>query len=281
MLGIAIAFAAACCWGFSDFAAGLFSRRLPVLGVLFFVEGAGLVTLLVVIAIVAPPFPDTGQALAAAAAGTAGVVALGLFYRALSIGSMSIVAPIAATGAVVPVVVGIVRGDRVTVLIGAGLLVAFVGILLASREAEEEAERSPATRLSVLLALGAALGFGLFFTGYDRAAPGGVLWAAALARCAAVPLVTIAVLATRTRLPRGRDALGLSGVGQLDCASTALYALAATKADLVVVAVVGSLYPVVTVVLARTILKERMRTVQGIGVAAALAGVVLVSIGSA
>lgn len=93
--------------------------------------------------------------------------------------------------------------------------------------------------------------------------------------------MTIAVLATRTRLPRGRDALGLSGVGQLDCAATALYALAATEADLVVVAVVGSLYPVVTVILARTILKERMRTVQGIGVAAALAGVVLVSLGSA
>jgi drug/metabolite transporter (DMT)-like permease len=259
---------------------------VPVLAVLLFVEGTGLVTLLAVVAIVRPSFPGTEQAVAGVLAGIAGVLALGMFYRALSIGSMSIVAPIASTGAVVPVVVGILQGDRVTVLIGAGLLVAFLGIMLASREGgeggeEEQEERSSAGRLSIVLALGAALGFGLFFTGYDRAADGGVLWATTLARLGAVPVVALAVIATRTRLPRGRDAWGLTATGQLDCGSTALYALAATKADLVVVAVVGSLYPVVTVLLARTVLKERMRTAQGIGVAAALLGVVLVSLGSA
>ena len=288
MLGIAIALAAACTWGLSDFCAGRFSRRVPVLAVLLFVEGAGLVTLLLAVAVVQPSLPGWEQALPAMGAGAAGAVALGLFYQALSIGSMSIVAPLAATGAIVPVVVGIAGGDRVTVLIGAGLLVAFAGVLLASREAEEETAvgedvpgRSASSRLSIVLALCAAVGFGLFFIGYDRGAEGGVLWAATLARLAAVPLIVIAVLVTRTALPRGRTAWGLAGNGQLDCAATALYALAATKADLVVVAVVGSLYPVVTVVLARTILKERMGLLQGIGVAAALLGVVLVSVGSA
>jgi len=292
VLGIAIALAAACTWGLSDFCAGRFSRRVPVLAVLLFVEGAGLVTLLLAVAIVQPSFPAWEQALPAMGAGAAGAVALGLFYQALSIGSMSIVAPLAATGAIVPVVVGIAGGDRVTVLIGAGLLVAFLGVLLASREAEEEVAgeastspadpaRSAASRVSIVLALCAAVGFGLFFIGYDRGAEGGVLWAATLARLTAVPLIAVAVLVTRTGLPRGRTAWGLAGNGQLDCAATALYALAATKADLVVVAVVGSLYPVVTVLLARTILKERMGLLQGIGVAAALLGVVLVSVGSA
>jgi len=283
VLGIAIALAAACTWGLSDFCAGRFSRRVPVLAVLLFVEGAGLVTLLLAVAVVQPSLPSWEHALPAMGAGAAGALALGLFYQALSIGSMSIVAPLAATGAIVPVVVGIAGGDRVTVLIGAGLLVAFAGVLLASREAEEEASegQSAASRLSIVLALCAAVGFGLFFIGYDRGAEGGVLWAATLARLTAVPLIAIAVVVTRTGLPRGRTAWGLAGNGQLDCAATALYALAATKADLVVVAVVGSLYPVVTVVLARTILKERMGVLQAVGVAAALLGVVLVSVGSA
>lgn len=281
MLGIAIAFAASCSWGLSDFLGGIFSRRWPVPSVLLYIEGAGLVTLLLVVAVVAPPFPGTSALLWALAAGSAGVLALGLFYRALAIGSMSVVAPIAATGAIIPVAVGIAGGDRVTFLIGAGLLVTLVGILLASREAEQEAERSAVMRRSVFLALGAAVGFGLFFVGYDRAADGGVLWAATIARCAAVPLVGLAVLVARSRLPRGRDALALCGAAQLDSASTALYALAATKADLAVVAVVGSLYPVVTVVLARVVLGERLRAVQGVGVVAALTGVVMVSLGSA
>jgi drug/metabolite transporter (DMT)-like permease len=281
VFGILIALAAACGWGLGDFLGGLYSRRWPVPGVLFVVEGAGLVVLGIVVAVVAPPFPDTSQMLWAIGAGAGGLVALGLFYRALAIGSMSIVAPIAATGAILPVVVGIAGGDRVTVLIGAGLVVAMVGILLASREAEQQSERSPAVRQSVLLALGAAVGFGLFFIGYDRAADGGVLWTATMARTAAVPLTILAVLVTRSQLPRGRDLLALCGAGQLDCAAIVLYALAATKADLAVVAVVGSLYPVVTVMLARFFLGERLQTVQAVGVVAALTGVVMVSLGSA
>lgn len=287
MLGIGIAFLAACCWGMADFGGGFFSRRHAVPSVLFVIEAGGLAVLAVVMVIVRPPLPDTEQALSGLAAGATGTIALGVFYRALALGSMSIVAPISSTGAVIPVIVGIATGDTITVLIGLGLATAFVGILLASREAEEELGERPRTpaerdeRRAILLALCAAVGLGLFFVFYDTAADGGVLWATTMQRAAAVPIIGAALLAIRGRPAPGRDGLILFALGVLDCAAIALYAVAANEGDLAVVAVVGSLYPVVTVLMARLVLRERMHPVQAVGVVCALAGVAMVSLGSA
>src|SRR5215210_7469491 len=119
-MAIPLALSAAVCWGLADFLAGLASRRVSVLAVLLLVEGGGLVVIAAVALAASPEwFDDTGDALLAAAGGISGVLGLGLFYRALAIGTMSVVAPISASGVALPVVVGVVTGDRPSALAAA------------------------------------------------------------------------------------------------------------------------------------------------------------------
>lgn len=280
MLGIAFALGASACWGTADFLGGLFSRRLSVLVVLFTIEVSGLLVVAAVVAGTAEPFPAEREALAALAAGTAGISALGAFYRALAIGTMSIVAPVSASGVALPVVVGLATGDALSTVVATGLVVTVAGVILASRHVEDgDGVHAPPSRASIGLALLAALGFGTFFIAYDVAADGSLLWAMLLSRVVAVPLVGGLILVRRPELP-SRDDLGkLSAVGIVDLSAIALYALANRHGDLSVVSVVGSLYPVMTVLLARAVLSERIARSQAVGVAAALVGVALVAAG--
>ena len=216
----------------------------------------------------------------AALAGSAGIVALGAFYRALAIGTMSVVAPISATAAAVPVLVGLAEGERPGGLQIAGMVAALAGVILASREPVEEG-CPPANRAAIGLALVAAAGFGTFFVGIDRAsATAEVPWVIVVQRCCSVSLLVIATLVVRPTLPRdGASLLVLAMVGLLDLGANGLYALATTKGLLSVVSVLGSLYPAVTVVLARFVLAERIARVQEVGVVLALAGVIAISAG--
>jgi drug/metabolite transporter (DMT)-like permease len=216
----------------------------------------------------------------AALAGSAGIVALGAFYRALAIGTMSVVAPISATAAAVPVLVGLAEGERPGGLQVAGMAAALAGVILASREPVEEG-CPPANRAAIGLALVAAAGFGTFFVGIDRAsATAEVPWVIVVQRCCSVSLLLIATLVVRPSLPRdGASLLVLAAVGLLDLGANGLYALATTHGLLSVVSVLGSLYPAVTVVLARFVLAERIARVQEVGVVLALAGVVAISAG--
>jgi drug/metabolite transporter (DMT)-like permease len=279
MLAVSLALAASCCWGVGDFLDGLQSRALPIPIVVLVVEGTGLAIVAVVIAVTGEPAPGARDAILGALAGVAGVVGLACFLRALSIGTMSIVAPISATGVALPVVVGVATGDRLSALVAAGIAVAVIGVMLASREQHDDAERAAIGRSSIVFALAAAVGFGSYFALADAAAGGGVWWLLATSRIVPVPLLL--VLAWRLRLPRPprTRALILVGAGAIDCTATGLYALATTKGALSIVAVVGSLYPVVTVILARTFLGERIRPVQQAGVIAALAGVAMIAAG--
>jgi drug/metabolite transporter (DMT)-like permease len=155
------------------------------------------------------------------------------------------------------------------------------GVVLASRELDQD---RPATavpaRTSILLALVAAVGFGTFFIGMDRAAAASVPWTMLAARATSVLAVAIAVAVARVPLPRTPRRLGaLTVVGLLDVGANGLYAWATTKGLLSVVAVLGALYPVSTVLLARVVLEERVRRVQEVGIVAALAGVALIAAG--
>jgi drug/metabolite transporter (DMT)-like permease len=279
MLAVALALAASSCWGVADFLGGLQARRVAVPVVLCLVEGTGLVLVLVVIAASGEPRPGTRAVILAMIAGIAGVIALGCFYRALAIGTMSIVAPISATGVSLPVVVGIATGDRVSTIVAAGLVVTVCGVVLASRERHDDAERAAAGTLSVMLALVAAVGFGSYFVLSDAAADDSVLWLLVLSRVVPVPILAALAFGRRMPFPAPRAARLLVLAGTLDCSATALYALANTKGALSIVAVVGSLYPVMTVVLARTFLGERIRPVQQVGVVAALVGVAMIAAG--
>jgi len=285
VLAVALGLGSSLCWGFADFFAGLQSRRRALLAVLLISQGASLALLLPFALAVADEAPS-GTAIGwAALAGTAGVIALGSFYRGLAIGTMSVVAPISATGAAVPVLVGLVDGERPSSLQIAGIAVAIVGVVLAARESEPAeaagAEHRAAGRTAVALALLAALGFGTFFVGIDRAsATAEVPWVMLISRSCSLGVVLVAALAARPALPRDAAAVGaLAAVGLLDLGANGLYALATREGLLSVVAVLSSLYPTVTVVLARFVLAERVSRLQEVGVLLALAGVASISAG--
>ena len=226
------------------------------------------------------PFPEARPALLALGAGIGGCLALAAFYRGLAIGTMSIVAPVSATGAAVPVLVGVIGGERPGTIQAAGLVLAMVGIVLAAREPGGGVP-SRAVRASLGLALLAALGFGSFFVLIDAATEdGGASWSLLLVRVGEALLLGTLALARRPAMPSSlRDASPLLLVGALDYLATALFALATQQGLLSVVSVVGSLYPAVTVVLARIVLAERVARSQEAGVVITLAAVVAISAG--
>ncbi len=280
MVAIAYSLAAASCWGMADFLAGLKSRSISVLTVLLWVEGAGLVAVLGLIAATGTGPPDGRSLLAGAIAGAAGLTALGAFYRALAVGTMSIVAPISATGLILPVIVGLATGDALHAVVAVGLVVTVAGVLLASREEVTEEQLSGPNRPAILLALAAAAGFGTYFVFADVAADGSILWLLAIGRIVVLPGVAlVAHLRHAPLVPPASDRPQLVAIGLVDLSATALYGLATTRGALSIVAVVGSLYPVMTILLARGVLGERLSQLQGAGVVAALAGVAMVSAG--
>ena len=278
MVSVALALGASLAWGASDFLAGLKSRRLAVMWVLLVSQATGLALVLSAALISGAPLPGQEAALLAAGAGLAELVGFAALYRALAIGTMSVVAPISALAALLPIIVGVAAGEAPTAMQGLGMALALAGAMLASIEfgASGSGRRAAA---GVGLAVLAALGFGAFFVGTDLAADDGALWAVAVNRAAAVAALVGVVLALRRPSPITRDQLaGLATVGALDIAANVMFAVALTVGMAAAVSVLGSLYPVATVVLARAILREQLSISQRGGVAAALAGVGLVSL---
>ncbi|HVE69102.1 MAG TPA: DMT family transporter [Solirubrobacteraceae bacterium] len=255
---------------------------MALLVVLAVSQAAGLAGIAILVAAGGEPFPGVGDLLPAAFGGAAGMVALAAFYRGLAIGTMSIVAPISATGAAVPVLVGLSTGDRPGPAVVVGIAVALAGVVLAAREeAPESTAAAELARRSVVLALVAAVGFGAFFVGMDASAgEAGVLWALLGARIASFSLIAAAVLVARPAVPGDPRLLGLLvGIGLLDLGANGCFAAATNEGLLSVASVLGSLYPLVTVLLARLVLGERVRRIQELGIAAALIGVVLIAAG--
>jgi drug/metabolite transporter (DMT)-like permease len=281
VFAVALALGSSLCWGISDFLGGVQSRRQRLLSVMLTSQAVSLVVLGVILAIVGEAPPPLVKLWPAMAAGVGGIAALTAFYRALSIGTMSIVAPIASTGVVVPVVVGIAQGEHPAVLQLAGIGAAVIGVVLASREEDAGAVGTgSAARTSVLLALVAAAGFGSFFVALRTSARASLIWALVVARGVDVAVLLVAAALLRPALVRERRALtALCAVGLLDLAANGLYAIATRHGLLSVVSVASSLYPIATVVLARLLLGERVRRIQEVGIVAALTGVVLIAAG--
>ena len=262
MVPVLLSLAASSCWGVADFLGGLQSKRVPVADrAAAWWRGPASSASSSIIAATGEPLPGTRAALLAMVAGVAGVIALGCFYRALSIGTMSIVAPISATGVALPVVVGIATGDRLSTIVAAGLAVTVVGRRARLARAATTTPSGPRpARLSVGLALVAAVGFGSYFVLSDAAADDSVLWLLVLSRIIPVPALAALRVARAgcARRPRAARSI-LVAAGTLDCGATALYGVANTKGALSIVSVVGSLYPVMTLILARAVLGERIR----------------------
>jgi drug/metabolite transporter (DMT)-like permease len=279
LLALAISLASAFSWGISDFLGGQQSRRLPVLGVLAVSQPAGLLLIAVLIPLIgADPIPADKLAIAFGA-GAASLAGLGAFYAAMAMGTVSVVAPIAALGVVVPVVFGMAQGESPGAIQLAGLIPAMVGVVILSYE--EDPEHSEVARRSVLLAILAGLGFGIFFTGLDAAAADRPGWAILAVRVGGVCTVALALLVSRPRLDRVTAAFPvLISIGVFDVTANALFAIASTKGVLPVVAVGGSMYPAFTVALAHGVLGERLAAVQWAGVVLALLGVGMIAAGT-
>ena len=276
-MAAALALLTALCYGVSNFVGPLLSRDLPTYAVLISGQVVALAVSLAIALAAGLPLPDTQACGAAAIAGIGNAGGLILFYRAAAIGPLSIVSPIGALSAIGPVVVGVAGGEGLGPLKLAGLVLALGGVALATRRSSAGGQGD--VRGAAALALGAAGSFAFFLTFMRPASEEGIIWAVALSRVAVLAVMGGAAVAMSApvRVPAGRlPSVAVPGV--LLFAGTLTYSAATRTGDLSVVSVLVTLFPVVTICLAFAFLGERLTRTQGIGVAAALAGVVLISV---
>jgi drug/metabolite transporter (DMT)-like permease len=274
---IVLALGASLTWGFADFFGPLQGRKLGALRTLVYVQLGGLVGIAVIVGVrgLGPRSAVTLLAIPAAISGTLGLFA---YYRGIAVGAISIVAPIAGVSAVVPVFVGIASGESPSPLQLAGIACALLGVFLASREPGRGGETKLAA--GVGLAILAAIGFGGYFPFMHAAGNADYWWASLIFRIASTSVILIAVAVQRPALGvpvRILPWLALIGFG--DMFGNLLYAAASTSGLVSVTSVLASLYPIVTVVLARIVLSERVARSQEAGIALTLAGVALISAG--
>ncbi|MFJ5548859.1 EamA family transporter [Streptomyces sp. NPDC093225] len=284
-----LALATAVLWGFADFGGGLLTRRLPALTVVVASQVIA-VAVLGTVVVATGAWREAGPQLwFAVAAGLVGPVAMIAFYQALALGPMGVVSPLGSLGVVVPVGIGLAVGERPGVGQIAGVVVAVAGIVLAGGP---ELRGAPVQRRAVLLTLLAAFGFGAVMALISHASTTvtGLFLALFVQRVTNVAAGGTALWLSARRgqpvLPAGSGpsvlwaALpALAFVGLADVAANGTYALAAQHGPVTVAAVLASLYPVVTALAARGVLKERLRAVQAAGAGLALAGTVLLATG--
>jgi drug/metabolite transporter (DMT)-like permease len=275
LLTAALALAAAASWGVGDFLGGLKSRSLSPIAILIVAQPIGLALLAIWVAARGEGLPGSSVlwACLAAVLGTTGLVA---FYRGMAAGALSIVAPIAGAGAAIPVIWGLARGDHPSGLQELGFVAAFAGVILASFERRPQATRLAAGAGWAVIAM---LAFGAYYIPMHAASHGDFLWAAFVFRLTSTTLIACAWLVLRPRRARRADLPVLASIGVLDTGGNVFFAAASSRGLVSVVSVLASLYPVVTVLLARAVLHERVHRSQELGIALALGGIVLISAG--
>lgn len=290
----------ACCaslaWGSSDFLASVGCRRVRLAVVLLVSQALGLALLAPALILADTPPPALSYCGLAVLAGLFNVAALAAFYRGLARGPIGLVAPIAATEGIIPLAVGLFEGDRPSAPALAGIVVVLAGVVLAARPRREADHREQGTSQtqSVVLAVIAAVCFGLFVVAIKGASHGGALWAVTLSRLSTVTVLGTAFVVmgggprrvnlgwlrtARTRLDALRaDMPALVSVGALDVGASAMFAVAATNGALSVIGVLGSAYPVVTIVLAGVFMHERLGGWQRLGTLGTLTGLALIAV---
>jgi drug/metabolite transporter (DMT)-like permease len=276
MLGLLVAIS----YGAGDFFGGLSSRRLTPTVVVQASQLVGLATLTVGLLLVPDQHLVGIDVARGAVAGTVGLLGLVLLYRGLAAGAMSIVAPVTAVGAaVLPVAWGLLDGERPGGLALLGVALALLAVLLVSSP-QVDGEPIPGRVREALLALLAGSAFGVVFILLGSSGPDSGLWPVFAARAASVTVMTVLLLA-RGRppsIPPAGTRLLLALAGVLDVVANGIFVIASREGLLSLVAVISSLYPASTVVLARIVLHERVDRRQQVGLALALAGVVLIAV---
>lgn len=286
MLPVVLGLSAASCIGVSNIVAGISARRLSPLTLGFWSQATGMVWCAFLLIVLRPPLL-TGQIPAGLIAGLAGGVGMVLFYRAMTAGAISLVSPITACAVIFPVVYSIASGETLTLLSATGLVAILAGIVLASLRLTPVRGEPPDTRIAtdrraVLLAIGAAIGFGLFFILIAAAPPAsgwGALWTASGVRFSGFAVqVALALIARKELAWPGHHLPATTVTGTLDLTSLILVSFGATTDAYGIVTALVSLYPVIVALLGFAVLGERLTRAQAIGATLAMAGVVLVSV---
>jgi len=271
MTGAPLALLASLLWGTADFLAGRASRTYQAVLVAAVGQGAGVIALAIVLLFHGA---DSGAFGPGALAGVASIVGVLSFYRALGLGTMSIVAPVTATCAIVPVAAGVILdGERPGALQWIGIIAALGGVALASLEPGGAAADA---KKALQLALVAAVAIGLSLVALDKAADHDALSGVWMSRIVSTPVLALLVLKAKARAPL-RELPKLGAIGLLDTGANSAFAIATTGGLLSLIAVLGGLFPIVTVALAYFLLHERLQPTQRVGVILALAGIPLIS----
>jgi drug/metabolite transporter (DMT)-like permease len=251
---------------------------------MIFSQLAGSCMLVAVLPLLPPASASIADLLWGAAAGVALAIGLTLLYQGLALGKMSLVAPVTAVLAVIlSGLVGLLSGDRLSLVGLAGITLALAAIILISQDGA--AKRPPhydKTRSSRILpiAVFAGLFIGVFFAALKQSSASSGLLPLASARLTALVALVVVGLLRRSALRVGRDVVGLILLGgALDILANMLYVLAARHGMLTIAATLTSLYPASTIILARLVLGERLRTIQIAGLSCAGIGVVLIGTG--
>ena len=275
-MAIFLALLSSAMWGTGDFLGGLRSRSRPAVAVVGGSMLAGLVAVATAAALFGAYDDPTDWIPWSMLSGLAGATGLVAFYAALASGTMGVVSPIAALGVVVPVIAGFLGGEAPTMLQTIGLVVALAGAIATS--GPELSGRASAR--SVALAAFAGLCFGVVFLAVDKGAKSSALMTLVGMRTTSIVVFGIAAIALRSVGGLDRtDLVPLTVIGLFDVTANLMFALASNRGYVSIVSVLGSLYPVMTVLLARAVLHERLRRVQLAGVAVTLLGVAFISAG--
>jgi drug/metabolite transporter (DMT)-like permease len=268
---------AAISFGTSDFAGGLTSRRVPLLGVSLTVQVIGTVVAIVIALAVREPLPQAGSVLLGVLAGLAGVVGILGLYQGLAVGRMGVVAPVAGVlGAAIPVLIAFVSEGPPAPSVAIGIAVALVAVVVVSRSP------SPAvTRSGVEFAIVGGVGIGLFNVTVGRLPPGLIWWPILILKITAVVAILVIALVTRrpVRVPQAVLPAVL-GIAAADMGGNSFYVLATQTGRLDIAAVLASLYPVMTVILAILVLREHVSPQHALGIAAAAVAIALIAAGS-
>lgn len=279
MLAAALALLASLSWGTSDFLAGLQARRSTAWTAALGGQVVASLALIALLLVVAPARPSLGAMAAPLVGGAVGGIGVVLQYRALALVDMSVVSPIVAGAALVPVLWGTAIGERPGALQIVGIAMTLTGIVLISRRAPGAAATA-VDRIGVLVAAGAAVAFGLFLVALKYGGKADPLWTVTVARTAAVLMLLGVAGATRPAIRLRRGALpALVVVGLLIVAANLLFTSATTLGYLSIVGVLGWLNPAVTMGWARVVLHERLRPLQIGAAVVVFAGIVCLTLG--
>lgn len=278
-MAVVFALLTAVVYGIADYSGGRGSRLASSFTVTFVGQCAGLLGALLLALFIGDPVPSGHDLFISAAAGVAGSLGLLGFYRAMASGSMTIVAPITAlVGTTIPVIWGLVDGERPGFISYVGMIVAVFAVVLVTDALGVQDKRTPLN--IVVLAVIAGACFATIFIAFDHVSSDAGLWPLVALRSVSLPIVFGVVLATRHPLrTKGEATRWALTSGILDSAANGFYLIAARHGLLSVVAVIASLYPVSTLVLATSLDKEKLHPAQWVGVGLALVALVLVSAG--